>query len=185
MLANRLVKSSFSALNKTAQRGFAVSVGDKIPSVTVPVIRHGDNGFTAEKFDVADYFKGKHVVFVGYPGAFTPTCMATHIPEFIEGASKIKAQGVDEIIAMSVNDPFVQTAFAEHLGGKDKINFIADGNGELTKALGLDMDLSVAHLSTRGMRMSMVVKDGTVIEVNNENGPAFTEVSSCKMILKQ
>lgn len=86
---------------------------------------------------------------------------------------------------MSVNDPFVVTAFAQHLGGKDKVNYLADGNGELTKALGLEMDLSVAHLSHRGMRMSMVVKNGVVTEVNNENGPGLTETSSCSTVLKQ
>lgn len=58
----------------------SVKVGDKLPSITVPVVRHGENGFTAEKFDIAEYVKNKHVVLVGYPGAFTPTCMATHIP---------------------------------------------------------------------------------------------------------
>jgi peroxiredoxin len=111
--------------------------------------------------------------------------MATHIPDYIENADKLKAQGVDEIIAMSVNDPFVVTAFAQHLGGKDKIHYLADGNGELTKALGLEMDLSVAHLARRGMRMSMVVKNGVVTEVNNENGPGLTETSSCSTVLKQ
>ena len=84
---------------------------------------------------------------------------------------------------MSVNDPFVVSAFANHLGGKDKINYVADGNGELTRALGVEMDLSVAHLDRRGMRMSLVVKDSVVTEVNNENGPGFTEVSACSTVL--
>ena len=90
--------------------------------------------------------KNKKVVIVGYPGAFTPTCMAEHVPDFIEKAAAIKAAGCDEILALSVNDPFVVTAFAEKLGGKQLVNYIADGNGELTKALGMAMDLSVAQL---------------------------------------
>ena len=70
--------------------------------------------------------------------------MATHVPDFIAKAEAIKAAGCDEILALAVNDPFVITAFAEKLGGKQQINYIADGNGELTKALGLQLDLSVA-----------------------------------------
>ena len=111
--------------------------------------------------------------------------MATHLPEYIENATKIKQQGADEIIAVSVNDPFVVSHFAEKLDGRQHMNFFADGNGELTKKLGLEMDLSVAHLGTRCKRFSMVVKQGTVIEVNNEDGPNLTEKSACKTILKQ
>ncbi len=86
---------------------------------------------------------------------------------------------------MSVNDPFVVTAFAERLGGKQHINYIADGNGEFTKALGIGMDLSVAQLGTRTKRMSFVIHNNTVISINDENGPKLTEVSSCSTILKQ
>ena len=84
------------------------------------------------------------MALVGYPGAFTPTCMATHIPEYIGLAESIKAAGADEIIALSVNDPFVVTAFADSLGSKGLINYMADGNGEFTKELDLEIDLS-AH----------------------------------------
>lgn len=72
-------------------RCLSVKVGDKMPSITVPVVCHGDNGFSAEKFDISEYAKNKHLVVVGYPGAFTPTCMATHIPDYIENADKLKA----------------------------------------------------------------------------------------------
>ena len=83
-----------------------------------------------------------------------------------------------------MNDPFVVTAFAEKLGGKQHINYMADGNGEFTKALGIMMDLSVAQLSHRGKRLSMVIHNNKVIEINDENGPKLTEVSSCSTILK-
>lgn len=162
-----------------------VKVGDKVPSALVAVVKYGANGFQTEQVDISKYLENKHAVLVGYPGAFTPTCMATHIPDYINNAAKIREQGADEIICFSVNDPFVVTAFAEKLGGKGLVNFVADGNGEFTKALGLDMDLSVAQLSVRGKRMSMVVKQNTVIEVNNEDSPKLTEVSSCSTILKQ
>ena len=168
-----------------ARRCFStIKVGDTLPNAKVSVVKFGENGFTSEQVETATYFANKHVVLVGYPGAFTPTCMATHIPEYIANAAQIKKQGADEVIAMSVNDPFVVTAFAEKLGGKSNINFIADGNGAFTKALGLELDLSVAQLSVRGKRMSMVFKQNKVIEFNNEDSPKLTEVSACSTILK-
>ena len=84
----------------------------------------------------------KNVVLIGYPGCFTPTCMSDFLPEYRGLAETILKNGADEILALSVNDPFVVTAFAEFLGSKHLINFMADGNGEFTKALGLEMDLT-------------------------------------------
>ena len=86
---------------------------------------------------------------------------------------------------MSVNDPFVVSAFAEKLGGKHLVNYIADGNGDFTKALGLHLDLSAAQLgAVRTKRMSMIIKSGKVTTLNNEDGPKLTEISSCSTILK-
>ena len=176
-------------MNRMAvMRSFAtVSAGDAMPSALASVVSHnGDNGFQSEIVDIAEYVKGRKVVIVGYPGAFTPTCMATHVPDFIAKAEQMKAAGCDEILALSVNDPFVVTAFAEKLGGKHLVNYIADGNGELTKALGLELDLSVAQLGTnRTKRCSMVVSQGHILELNNEDGPALTEVSGADRILEQ
>ena len=108
------------------------------------------------------------------------------MPDFIAQAEAIKAAGADEILALAVNDPFVITAFAEKLGGKQLINFVADGNGEFTKALGLGLDLSVAQLgNNRTKRCSMIVSEGKVIEVNSEDGPALTEISGADRILEQ
>ena len=87
---------------------------------------------------------------------------------------------------MSVNDPFVVTEFARYLDGKNLVNFIADGNGEFTKALGLDFDLSVVQLGNcRTKRCSMIIKRNAVVELNNEDGPGFTEISSAATILSQ
>ena len=164
-----------------------IASGDKLPSAVVSVVRHnGTDGWSSEIVDAAEYVQGKKVVIVGYPGAFTPTCMATHVPDFISKAEAIKAAGCDEILALSVNDPFVVTAFAEKLGGKQLISYVADGNGELTKALGLELDLSVAQLgNNRTKRCSMIVTQGQVVEMNNEDGPALTEVSGADRVLEQ
>ena len=143
-------------------RSFAtIAKGGRVPSALASVVRHDGEGFSSDIVDMADYLQGKKVCIVGYPGAFTPTCMATHVPDFIAKAEAIKAAGCDEILALAVNDPFVVTAFAEKLGGKGLVNYVADGNGELTKALGLELDLSVAQLGTnRTKRCSMIVKEG-------------------------
>lgn len=110
-----------------------VKVGDKFPSAIVAVVKfEPESGFTNEVVDINEYFENKNIVLVGYPGAFTPTCMSQQIPQFIGRSDEIKAKGADEIVAVSVNDPFVVTAFAELLAGRDKVTFIADGNGELT-----------------------------------------------------
>ena len=86
---------------------------------------------------------------------------------------------------MSVNDPFVQTAFAEKLDGKQLVNFMADGNGEFTKALGLEVDLSVALLAHRSKRFSMIIKNNSVVHLNNEDGPAKTEISDASTVISQ
>ena len=193
MFAKSLLCSSYKMMQPAmvrmnTMRSFAaITAGDRFPSAVVSVVKHdGTNGFSSEIVDAADYLQGKKVVIVGYPGAFTPTCMATHVPGFIAKAEAIKAAGCDEILALSVNDPFVITAFAEKLGGKHLISYIADGNGELTKALGLELDLSVAQLGTdRTKRCSMIIKEGLVLEMNNEEGPGLTEVSGAARILTQ
>ena len=86
----------------------SVKPGDKFPQAVVAIVKFDpDNGFENEIVDINEYFENKNVVLIGYPGAFTPTCMASHIPQFISQAETIKSKGADEIIAMSVNDPFV------------------------------------------------------------------------------
>ena len=93
-------------------------------------------------------------------------------------------QGADEILALSVNDPFVVTAFAEYLGGKQLISFLADGNGELTSALNIGMDLSAVQMGQiRTRRLSMVIKRNRIIHFNDEEGAQFSEISSAQRLL--
>lgn len=171
----------------TAKPAINLKVGDKFPSAVVAIVKfESGEGFTNEIIDVNEYFENKNVVLIGYPGAFTPTCMSQHIPQFIGRADDIRAKGADEVIAMSVNDPFVITAFAELLGGRQRINFIADGNGELTQALGLDMDLTAVQLGPiRSKRFTMIVKNNTITQINSEDGAMFTEKSCAAKIIDQ
>ena len=181
-----MVRRSPSIMMPLSQRAFAIDVGSKLPSALVSVVKHDGEGWKNEIVDTNEYLANKTVVIVGYPGAFTPTCMQQHIPGYIESAGQIKSGGADEIIAMSVNDPFVVTAFAEKLDGKQLVNYMADGNGEFTKALGLDFDLSAVQLgNVRAKRFSMIVKNNSIVHFNNEDGPKATEISDAKTIIGQ
>jgi peroxiredoxin len=144
-----------------------IKVGDTIPSVTLK--RLGSEGMEEVTTDAV--FKGKKVVAVFVPGAFTPTCSSTHLPGYIESAAALKSKGVDEIVCVAVNDPWVMKAWGEEMGATGKVTMLPDGNGELTKQLGLEADLTVANLGTRSKRLSMVVEDSVVKSLDIEDGP--------------
>ncbi len=117
------------------------------------------------------------------PGAFTPTCSAKHLPGFTEKADQIKAKGVDTIACLSVNDPFVMGAWGKDQKVGDKVLMLADGSAELTKAMGLVLDLTPRGFGVRSERYAMIVEDGVVKVLNREEPGAF-EVSSAEAILK-
>ena len=156
-----------------------IKVGDKLPDVKL--VKATDGG--PEAVQSADYFKGKKVALFSVPGAFTPTCSAKHLPGFVEKAADLKAKGVDEIVATSVNDAFVLGAWNKSAGSED-ITMLADGNGDFAEALGLTMDGSGFGLGKRGQRFSMIVDDGVVKELNVEQ-PGDFSVSSAEHMLGQ
>lgn len=156
-----------------------ISVGESIPDVTL--MKATDGG--PEPVKASEFFKGRRVALFSVPGAFTPTCSAKHLPGFVEKASELKAKGIDEIAATSVNDAFVLGAWNK-AGGSDDITMLADGNGELVKALGLDADFSKFGMGARGQRFSMVVNDGKVEQLNVE-APGDFKVSSAEHMLEQ
>ena len=153
----------------------AISEGEKIPAVKVK---------NPDMSDVTtdELFGGKKVVLFAVPGAFTPTCSNQHLPGYIENADAIKAKGVDEIICLSVNDAFVMGAWGEDRGAGDKVRMIADGNGDLTKALGLEMDGSGIGFGLRCQRFAAVIEDGTITKLAVEEPMKF-EVSAADAIL--
>jgi peroxiredoxin len=128
-----------------------------------------------------DLFAGKKVVLFALPGAFTPTCSAAHLPGFVANADKIKAKGVDSVVCLSVNDAFVMSAWGEDKNAEELI-MLADGNGDFTSAVGLEMDGSAFGLGKRSQRYAMIAEDGVVTALNVEAPGAF-EVSSADAIL--
>ena len=153
----------------------AISEGEKIPAVTVK---------NTDMSDVTtdELFGGKKVVLFAVPGAFTPTCSNQQLPGYVENAGALKAKGVDEIICLSVNDAFVMGAWGEDRGTGDKIRMVADGNGDLTKALGLEMDGSGIGFGLRCQRFAAIIDDGTVTKLAVE-APGKFEVSAADAIL--
>lgn len=147
-----------------------INVGDTVPAVKLK--RLGAEGF--EEVDTGEFFKGRKVVLFSVPGAFTPTCSMEHLPGFINNAADIKSKGVEEIVCLAVNDPFVMKAWSEQQDPEGKVSMLPDWDGNFTKAMGLDQDVSVAGLGLRGKRFSMTLEDGVVKSLDIEEGKGVT-----------
>ncbi|HEY5072704.1 MAG TPA: peroxiredoxin [Caulobacteraceae bacterium] len=158
----------------------AIKVGDRIPDVSLTTFgADGPRPVTSDEL-----FKGKKVALFAVPGAFTPTCSAKHLPGFKARAAELKAKGVDTIACVSVNDVFVMKAWGENQDVGSDVLMLADGNGEFTKAVGLELDASRFGMGPRSQRYSLVVDDGVVKELNVEQGGEF-RVSSAEYLLAQ
>ena len=155
-----------------------IKVGDRLPAAKF--MKMGESG--PEPVASEDFFKGRRVALFAVPGAFTPTCSAKHLPGFVQHAADFKAKGVDEIACVSVNDVFVMGAWAKDQGVDGKVTLLADGSGDFTKAIGLEMDATKFGMGTRSQRYSMVVNDG-VVESLNVEAPGQFEVSSADYML--
>jgi peroxiredoxin len=176
----RPYRAALCASVSTREEDMTIGLGDRIPSVTLKVM--GSEGI--EDVDTDSLFKGKRVALFAVPGAFTPTCSAQHLPGFVDNAAALKAKGVDEIVCLSVNDAFVMDAWGKAHNTGDKVKMVADGNAQLTQALGFELDASGAGLGTRSRRYSMIVENGQVKVLNAEAAGAF-EVSSAEHMLSQ
>jgi len=158
-----------------------ISVGDKLPEANFKTM--GADG--ARTITTAEIFAGKKVVLFAVPGAFTPTCSNNHLPGYLENRDAILARGVDTIAVVAVNDVHVMNAWARFTGGEGKILFLADGNGDFVKSIGLDMDLSGGGMGLRSKRFSMIVDDGKVTALNVEGSPGQAVESSAAKLLEQ
>ena len=154
-----------------------ISAGDRIPAATLQTM--GENGPAPITTD--EIFAGKKVVLFAVPGAFTPGCSMTHLPGYVVNADKLKAAGVDTIACLSVNDAFVMDAWGKAQNA-EQILMLADGNGDFTTTLGLELDGTGFGMGLRSQRYAMIVDDGTVSVLNVESGPGV-DVSSAETIM--
>ncbi len=165
----------------------AIKVGDRIPDGTLTeMIDTEREGCTIgpNAFSVGEIAKGKKIAIFGLPGAFTPTCSAKHVPSYVANIDKLKSKGVNEVWCVAVNDAFVMGAWAKDQKSGGKVRMMADGSAALTKALGLEMDLTARGMGVRSQRYSMLVDNGVVKALNVE-APGKFEVSDAETMLKQ
>jgi peroxiredoxin len=156
-----------------------IKVGDKVPAASFTTFGpDGPGPLTTDQL-----FAGKKVALFAVPGAFTPTCSAKHLPGFKQHAAELKAKGVDTIACVSVNDVFVMKAWGKDQGITDEVVMLADGNGDFTKAVGLELDGSKFGMGPRSQRYSLIAKDGVVTQLNVEQGGEF-KVSSADYLLE-
>ncbi len=157
----------------------SIKVGDKLPHATLrQVTPDGAVPVTTE-----DFFAGRKVVLFGLPGAFTPTCHKNHLPGFINEEKAFKDKGVAEIAMTAVNDHYVLDAWAKATGATSHVTFLADGNAEFAKALGLEFDAGMGGLGLRSKRYSMLIDDGVVTKLFVEESPGKADLSGAGHLL--
>lgn len=156
----------------------SIAVGDRIPDV--PLWEITPEGFAPT--ESARVLGQGRVVLFAVPGAFTPTCSDHHLPGYVVRAEELRAKGVDRVACLSVNDPFVMGAWSRAQNVGETVVMLADGNGEFTKAMGLEMDGSAVGLGTRSQRYAAILEDGTVTALFVEPERGLT-VSSAEAVL--
>lgn len=154
-----------------------IHVGDRIPEVTLKRIRDG-----IETLDTHSLFDARKVVLFAVPGAFTPTCSARHLPGYVEKFRDFRQRGID-VYCMAVNDPFVMKAWAAQQSVPDGLLMLSDGNAELTRALGLELDATASGMGIRSRRFALYVVDGVVRAAWVEQ-PGQFEISSAQYVLE-
>jgi peroxiredoxin len=157
-----------------------IAIGDRLPDATFRML--DPDGI--QSMATRDVFGGKKVVLFAVPGAFTPTCHLKHLPGFIEKAEDFKKRGVDTVACVAVNDPFVLGAWEVASGGKGKVLFLSDGNGEFTEKIGMGFDGSGIGLGTRSKRYAAIVEDGVVKSLKVEESPGVAAESTADKILE-
>ena len=153
-----------------------IQAGDRLPQAQLQRIGQG-----VETVDTSSLFDGKHVVLFAVPGAFTPTCSEKHLPGFVEHYEAFRSKGID-VACMSVNDPFVMQAWGQSQHVPEGLMMLADGNGEFSRALGLEMDASAYGMGTRSKRFAIYAEDGVARQVLVE-APGEFRVSSAEHVL--
>lgn len=157
----------------------SIQIGDRIPSSVISQM----SADGPQPVVTTDYFSGRKVILISVPGAFTPTCSAYHLPGFVEHGDEFSAKGIDAIGCMAVNDVFVMHAWGKSANAEG-IDMLADGNGEFTRALGLEMDGTAFGMGNRSQRFALVADDGIVTHLMVE-APGEFRVSSAEAVLAE
>ncbi len=157
-----------------------IKVGDRLPDATLK--EKTDKGI--EDVTTSRLCAGRTVVIFAVPGAFTPTCHLKHLPSFLANLDALKARGVDEVVCVAVNDPFVMEAWGAATGAAGRIRMLSDGNATFTRAIGMDFDGSALGLGVRSRRYAMLVRDGVVEVLNVEENPGEMDASAAEKILE-
>lgn len=159
-----------------------ITVGDTLPASTL--LKMGENG--AEQVDLGERLKGRKVVIFGLPGAFTGVCTTAHVPSFIRTKPAFDAKGVDEIICISVNDPFVIKAWTDATGAEAAgLTTLADAESAFTTAIGMNFNAPPVGFVNRSRRYSLYAEDGVVKAINLEETPGACEISAGETLLAQ
>ena len=158
----------------------AISQGDTLPDATL--VYMGEDGPTQIK--LSEKTKGRKVVIFALPGAYTGVCTTAHVPSFMRTKDQFEAKGVDEIICISVNDPFVMKAWGDATGAAEAgITLLGDAEAEFTIAMGREFTAHPAGLINRSKRYAMVVEDGKVTLLQEEENPGVCDVSGGEGLL--
>ncbi|SPO23769.1 related to peroxisomal membrane protein [Ustilago trichophora] len=187
--ASPIHKIAMRTMATTAARQQAISKGDQIPNTTfmyvpwAPELADGTACGAPTKFQTHEAFKGKKIVIVAVPGAYTPTCHVNHIPPYIKQVDAFKSKGVDQIIVLAQNDPFVMSAWGVQNKAEDKVIFATDLNLEFSKGIGSTADLSAMGFGERTGRYALIVDDLKVVDFSSEPNPGAVEVSGADHVL--
>ena len=154
-----------------------IAIGERIPHATLNALKDG-----VQAVDTNELFGGRKVVLFAVPGAFTPTCSAKHLPGFVEHYDAFKSRGID-VACMAVNDAFVMGAWAKSQNVPEGLQMLADGNGQLAKALGLELDATAFGMGLRSKRFALYAEDGVVKQLHVE-APGEFKVSSAEYVLE-
>ncbi len=156
-----------------------IKIGDRIPNVSLSTMTaDGPTDITTDEI-----FAGKKVVLFALPGAFTPTCNAAHLPGYVVHHAAIKEKGVDTIVCLAVNDPFVMGAWGEAQNVEDNILMLSDGSASLTEAIGLELDLTERNFGVRSQRYALIAEDGVITHLNIELSGPELKVSDAETMM--
>ena len=157
-----------------------IKEGDKLPDAKVFILEKDPKEVSIKKI-----VGNEKVILFGLPGAFTPTCSAKHLPGFVTTIDQLREKNIEKIICISINDPFVMDAWGKAHNVKDKILMVADSNGEFTKNIGAEKNLSHRGLGIRSSRYTMLVENSRIIKVFEEDVPGKCEITSAENFLKE